>query len=49
MDGEMLTFEPESVMELQWGPDVIGLSAAPGRYCYGACLPIRAVSLETTY
>jgi uncharacterized protein YndB with AHSA1/START domain len=23
MDGEMLAFEPESVMELRWGPDVI--------------------------
>ena len=29
MDGEMLAFEPESVMELQWGPDVIRIELRP--------------------
>jgi uncharacterized protein YndB with AHSA1/START domain len=29
MDGQMLAFEPESVMELQWGPDVIRIELRP--------------------
>jgi uncharacterized protein YndB with AHSA1/START domain len=29
MDGEMLAFEPESVMELRWGPDVIRIELRP--------------------
>jgi uncharacterized protein YndB with AHSA1/START domain len=28
-DGEMLAFEPESVMELRWGPDVIRIELQP--------------------
>ena len=28
-DGEMLTFEPESVMELRWGPDMIRIELRP--------------------
>jgi uncharacterized protein YndB with AHSA1/START domain len=29
MDGEMLAFEPESVMELRWGPDIIRIELHP--------------------
>jgi uncharacterized protein YndB with AHSA1/START domain len=29
MDGEMLAYEPESVMELQWGPDVVRIELRP--------------------
>jgi uncharacterized protein YndB with AHSA1/START domain len=29
MDGQMLAFEPESVMELRWGPDVIRIELRP--------------------
>jgi uncharacterized protein YndB with AHSA1/START domain len=29
MHGEMLAFEPESVMELRWGPDVIRIELRP--------------------
>jgi len=29
MDGEMLAFEPESVMEIQWGPDVVRIELRP--------------------
>jgi uncharacterized protein YndB with AHSA1/START domain len=28
-DGQMLAFEPESVMEVQWGPDVIRIELRP--------------------
>lgn len=28
-DGEMLTFDPESVMELRWGPDVLRIELRP--------------------
>ena len=28
-DGEMLAFEPESLMELRWGPDVIRIELRP--------------------
>jgi uncharacterized protein YndB with AHSA1/START domain len=28
-DGEMLAFEPQSVMELRWGPDVVRLELRP--------------------
>jgi uncharacterized protein YndB with AHSA1/START domain len=28
-DGEMLTFVPESVMELRWGPDVVRIELQP--------------------
>lgn len=28
-DGEMLTFEPESVVELRWGPDVVRIELRP--------------------
>lgn len=29
MEGEMLAFEPQSALELQWGPDVIRLELRP--------------------
>lgn len=29
MDGEMLAYEPESLMELQWGPDVLRMELQP--------------------
>ncbi len=29
MDGEMLAFEPESAMEVRWGPDVIRIELRP--------------------
>jgi uncharacterized protein YndB with AHSA1/START domain len=29
MEGEMLAFEPESVMELRWGPDVLRMELCP--------------------
>lgn len=29
MDGEMLAYQPESVMELQWGPDVVRIELRP--------------------
>jgi uncharacterized protein YndB with AHSA1/START domain len=29
IDGKMLAFEPESVMELQWGPDVVRIELRP--------------------
>ena len=29
MDGEMLAFEPESLIELRWGPDVIRIELRP--------------------
>jgi uncharacterized protein YndB with AHSA1/START domain len=29
MDGEMVEFEPESLMEFQWGPDVIRIELRP--------------------
>jgi uncharacterized protein YndB with AHSA1/START domain len=28
-DGEMLAFEPESVMELRWGPDIVRIELQP--------------------
>jgi uncharacterized protein YndB with AHSA1/START domain len=29
LEGEMLAFEPESVMELRWGPDIVRLELRP--------------------
>jgi hypothetical protein len=29
MDGEMLAYEPESLMELRWGPDVLRMELRP--------------------
>lgn len=28
-DGEMVTFEPESVLELRWGPDIVRIELRP--------------------
>lgn len=44
MEGEMLAFEPTSLLELRWGPDVLRFELTPGDQ--GTALAFTATMLE---